>query len=342
MFKIENLKGVVDSHFHIGVGNPPFDGFIRRGLNLKSLTSLSLKTGVVFLPKMHFGSLIEPVAKKGKVLIFPSLTLNSKTNGFNPELIKKSAEKVSPVRLAVFFPTIEAETHLLNIDKPWFSLFKPKKNAPQWQKEKFVAYYQIWKRKGGIKVLDKKGNLLPEVKKTIKIIKETGSFLHTGHLGGEEVKKVVEEAIEQKLELVITHANARTSKIKLKTLLDLIKSAKKRGVKIWIELCAAIWICGLKGAYSIKKSFVDWIRALGAENCILSSDANGLEPNRKNKQTNAFDIPKEVSLKTPLDWLEYFVNLLIKEGIKEEEIKEMLIYNPQKLLKIKIDEENKS
>lgn len=334
MFKIKNLKGVIDSHIHIGVGKPPIDGFIKRGLDIKSLTSLSKKTGVAFVPKMHFDGLIEQVREKEKFLIFPSLTLNSLTNGFNAVFVRKAAEKVRPARLAVFFPSLEAETHLINIDGPWFSIFKPTEEARAEQKEKFVKYQEVWKQKKGIKVLDKDGCLLPEVKEVIKAIHETSSFLHTSHLGEQEIKKVVEKAINQKAEVVITHANARANGIKLETLKELVKLAAAKKVRIWVEFCAANWIVGLRGIYDLQKNFVDWIRALGVENCLLSSDANGLEPNRENKKTNAFDIPKEVILNTPLDWLEYFVNLLMERGIARAEVQRMIVVNPSCLLNI--------
>lgn len=332
MFRIKNLEGVIDSHVHIGIGKPPIDGFIKRGLNIKSLVALSRKTGVVFVPKMHFGGLIEPVMEKGKILVFPSLTFNSQTGGFNPTLVRKVAKKVQPARLAVFFPSLEAKTHLMNIDEPWFSIFRPSKTASARLKEKFERYQKIWKGKEGIKVLDENGRLLPSVRQVMEAVRETSSFLHTSHLGEQEIKEVAKEAINQKIELVITHANARANGIKLETLVELVKLAINRGVKIWIEFCAATWIVGLRGAYDLKKDFVDWIRTLGIESCILASDANGLEPNRGNKESNAFDIPKEVLLNTSLDWLEYFVNLLMAEGITRAEVCRMIVQNPSYLL----------
>lgn len=332
MFRIKNLKGVVDSHVHIGVGKPPIDGFIKRGLNIKSLATLSRKTGVVFVPKMHFDGLIEPIMEKEKILIFPSLTFNSQANGFDQALVREAAQKVWPARLAVFFPSLEAENHLMNIDEPWFSIFQPSKEAPVEQKEEFAKYQEVWRQKKGIKVLDKNGHLLPEVKEAMKAVQETGSFFHTSHLGEQEIRKVVKEAINQKIELVITHANARANGIKLETLVELVKLAARKEVKVWVEFCAANWIVGLRGAYDLQKNFVDWIRALGVKNCILSSDANGLEPNRENKKSNAFDIPKKVSLNTPLDWLEYFVNLLMKKGITQAEVRRMIVENPSYLL----------
>ncbi|MBL7078414.1 hypothetical protein ISS42_02040 [Candidatus Shapirobacteria bacterium] len=329
------FKGVIDSHVHIGAGEPPIDGFIKRGLNIKSLTALSRKTGVAFVPKMHFGGLIEPVVKEGKILIFPSLTFNSETDGFSQSLVYEAAQKVRPARLCVFFPSLEAETHLTNIDKPWFSIFQPLKEAPIEQKEKFANYQKIYKQKKGIKVLDKNGSLLPEVKKVIKAVQETGSFLHTSHLGEQEIKKVLKEAVNRKTEAVVTHANARANNIKLETLAALVKLAPEKGARICIEFCAANWIVGLRGAYDLQKNFVVWIQTLKVENCILSSDANGLEPNRENEKTNAFTIPQKIPLKTPLDWLEYFVNLLMGKGITPAEVHQMIVENPNRLLNLK-------
>lgn len=334
MYKINSLKGVIDSHVHIGSEEPPVDGFIQRGLNIKNLTVLARKSGVAFVPKMHFNGLIEPVIEKGVTMIYPSLTFNSKTKGFNQDLVRKVARKVKPARLAVFFPSLEAETHLKNIDEPWFSIFRPKGTATEKQKQKFSEYQEIWRNSKGIKVLDKNGELLLEVKEVIKAVKETGSFFHTSHLGEREINKVAIEAINRGTEIVITHANARANGIKLTTLVELVNLAAKRHTKIWVEFCAANWIVGLRGAYDIKKSFVYWIRVLGVKNCLLSSDGNGLDPDRKNKNTNAFDIPEKIPLKTPLDWLEYFINLLIDKGVNQAEIYQMIVKNPRCLLKV--------
>ena len=146
----------------------------------------------------------------------------------------------------------------------------------------------------------KNGDLLPEVKQVIALVKKYNLTLETGHSSPEEGLMIVREARKQGVEhIVVTHALSPPVRMSIAQM----QEAAKLGA--YIEL-----VFGRMNAAEWAKA----IREVGPEHVILSSDLG--QPN------------------SPLhpDGLVAYFAALRKEGITEAQIDLMSKTNPAKAL----------
>ncbi len=289
------LKQAVDLHVHIG------PEIIPRKFNLQELLDYEKGKLKGVGVKNHFFPIISTSGAKAKKLpiVINSVVLNRYIGGFNSKIIYALAE-ISDRPIIVWFPTLHAEKFLKiqknEIPQEWI---KPE------CKDK-IKLRPVNKIKP-LSVFNSKGSLSEDVKKVLIAIKKCDAILATGHISWQESKALVKFAVGKIgiKKIIITHPIYQ----KIDMPVDVQQEMAEMGA--FIEQCYSM--------YSIDKitiaKIASQIKKIGAENCILSSDVG-----------QAFS-------KSPSESLGDFTVLLEKEGITEQEIKIMLIDNPNKLIR---------
>ncbi len=287
----EIIKNAIDLHVHIG------PEIIPRKFTLPNLIKYEKGKIKGVAVKNHFFPTVSagdfPTAESP--FIIHSVALNLSNGGFNADVIKASSE-LAKAPIIVWFPTIHAQNFLEKTDY---------EIAPEWVGDKNFKARKSSLIKG-LGVVDENENLKPEVIEVLKIIKETGSILATGHISWQESKKVVEFAARELeiTKIIITHPIYQ----KIEMPLEVQKELANLGAFIEIPF----------SMYSIDKipieKLVQQIRYVGPNNVILSSDVG------------------QTFSKSPSESLEEFINLLSEQGISEKEIIQMLCVNPGRLL----------
>jgi len=286
------IRQSIDLHFHIGPEIIP-----RKFNNVIDLVkNIRGKMRGIAL-KNHFYStspFIKEIENKIGIYLIGSITLNNSVGGLNPDAIY-TASALSKYPIIVWFPTISAKNFL---NKSKYEI------APEWvNRNNFQA--KLSKNVKGIYILNKLGNINNKTVKVLKSIKETRSILATGHISTIETKKLVDKATSIGIKkIIITHPIYQKINIKLGDQIEL----SKRGC--FIETSFSMYsidkIKIKKIAYQIKK--------IGPEKMIISSDVGQI-----------FSVNPNIAL-------EIFAKLLIKEGVKLDSIKRMLVVNPKKLI----------
>ena len=289
------LQQAIDLHIHIG------PEIIPRKFTLPELVDYEKGKLKGIGVKNHFFSTIamgKQSAQDGSPSVINSVVLNHYVGGFNPDIIRASAE-LSEKTIIVWFPTLHTEEFLqsqkFEIPEEWIDP-KMRRRLKLRPTEKIKA----------LSVFDN-GKISKEVKMVLYSIKENGAILATGHLSWQESYELVKFAIEKIgiKKIVITHPIYQKIDMPIKIQKELA------------ELGALIEHC--YSMYSIDKipmdKIVQQIKDVGADNCILSSDVG------------------QTFSKSPSEALTDFISLLKKEGVTENEIKTMLIKNPERLVR---------
>lgn len=287
------LQQAIDLHVHVG------PEIIPRKFDLPKLLNLEKGKIIGLGIKSHFfatSSMTRTIENKDGPFVIDSVTLNNYQGGFNPGIIYSSAQ-ISRRPIIVWFPTINSRNFLEN----------EKFEIPiKWIGENRDFINRKVSKIIKLSVLDRKGNISCGVKKVLLAIKKTGAILATGHISWQESKKLVECATKKYgiEKIIVTHPVYQ----KINMPIRVQKGLANMGA--YIEQCYSM--------YSIDKipiaKIAQQIKALGAKNCIMSSDVG------------------QVYSKNPSDALADFVFLLKKEGITEKEIRQMLIDNPFRLV----------
>ncbi len=290
------LKQAIDLHVHIG------PEIIPRKFNLVELLRQEkgkLKGVAVknhFFPTAPMNT--KDTLKEKSPFVINSVTLNHYVGGFNPDAIRASSE-LSPRPIIVWFPTIHAENILkrqkFEIPTEWIGPILKKKI-------KLRPSVDI----KGLSVFDNRGEIKEEVRRVLNTIKKCRAILATGHISWQESRALVNFAIQEVglKKVIITHPIYQ----KIDMPIEVQKELAKAGA--FIEQCFSM--------YSIDKipikQIVSQIKQVGPENCILSSDVGqSFNPN-------------------PSEALKKFIYLLKEEKITDEEIKIMLVTNPNRLI----------
>lgn len=288
------LQQAVDLHIHIG------PEIIPRKFTLPELVDYEKRKLRGVGVKNHFFPTIameKPLAQDGNPFVINSVVLNHYVGGFNPDIIRASAE-LSEKPIIVWFPTLHTEKFLqsqkFEIPEEWIDL-KMRERLKLRRTEKIKP----------LSVFDE-GKISKEVENVLYSLKENGAILATGHLSWQESYELVKFAVEKVgiEEVIITHPIYQ----KIDMPVDIQKDLAKLGAVI--EHCYSM--------YSIDKIPMDriarQIKDVGADNCILSSDVG------------------QTFSKSPSESLAEFIFLLEREGVTESEIKTMLIQNPTRLV----------
>lgn len=289
------LRRSIDLHVHIG------PEIIPRKFDLQKLLNLEKgKLKGVGVKNHFFSTAITNQKRFGDKfpIVINSVVLNNYVGGFNPDVIRNCAE-VSKNPIIVWFPTINARNFLkdqrFEIPKEWIDKKLRRKVKPN-----------LSKNIKPLSVFGENGKISEEVINVLRAIKDCSAILATGHISWQESRALIRSAVKDFgiRKIIVTHPIYEKIGMPVRVQRELTK------LGAIIEQCYSM--------YSIDKipikEIVCQIKKVGAENCILSSDVG------------------QIFSKNPSDALADFMYLLENEGITEREIKEMLIYNPRKLI----------
>jgi len=234
--------------------------------------------------------------------LFGSITMNYFMGGFNPSAIYASSIMSKSFPIIVWFPTIHAENHLRHN-------YSNYEIPPEWVKDPdFVP--RIKTELKAIRVIDWNNTLFNKCRRVLKMIKKMNCIMATGHLSWEESEVLASEALKEDIKVIITHPNQRDIAMPLRTQKELARKGA------YIEHCYIMYLDRDNEDDYPLDEMADKINEVGADHCILSSDAG------------------QTANPSPSRSLKEFVALLSKEGITKSQFEKMLIRNPQKILGI--------
>jgi len=272
-----SLSGVIDIHCHCGPDS------LARTIDAVDLARLAKERGMRgIVIKNHYEptAALACLARKAvpEIEIFGGVTLNLAVGGMNPHAVEHMAKVAGGAGRFVWMGSLDTEAQVRY----------SKHTRP------FVS-------------ISRGGKLLPEVKQVLEVIARHSLILETGHSTSEEVLMLVEEARKQGVwQIVVTHAMIAPIHMQI----DAMKAAIASGA--WIEFVYN----GLIGPFKEFElaDYARTIRAVGVDNCVLSSDlgqpVNPLHP----------------------DGLIAFFDGLEREGFTPEEIDVMSKNNPALIL----------
>ncbi|MGN1140040.1 MAG: DUF6282 family protein [Oliverpabstia sp.] len=162
-------------------------------------------------------------------------------------------------------------------------------------------------REGGIWILEEDGSLKKEVYDILRVIKQYGMVVCSGHMSYEETTKLFDAAIEMGIEkMVATHPLAELSRFTLEQIQELAAKG------VFIEHVYGTLMPRLGNMD--PSDYVDCIKLVGAEKTIMGTDL-----------AQVWDM-------TPADGMRHFIAMMIQFGCTPEEVELMCKKNPAKLL----------
>ena len=214
------------------------------------------------------------------IKVFGGITLNRAVGGLNPQAVEWMWRMQGGYGRVVWFPTFDADNHV-----------RKGGTAPS-----------------GLRVVDERGQVLPEARAILKICAAQRLVVQTGHASAEEALALIEAAREEGCDrIVVTHAQFDVVDMSLAQM----KKAAAMGGKM--ELCALLMLTG-------PDSPLEWMRhapripladtaarikAVGAQHFVLGTDLG------------------QTGNPTPADGLQMFVTGLLAQGITREQIETM-------------------
>jgi hypothetical protein len=287
-FNRELLQGAIDMHVHAAPCPfpRPYDdaeiGVLARDMGLRAV-----------VVKDHHQPTAGRVHHAQKLAtgieLIGSIVLNTYLGGLNPHAAE-TAVKFYKARV-VWLPTITAAAHLQVFGAP-----------------SFASYKMDFRPVTGISVLGN-GALVPEVVEIIEICKESDVCLATGHISAAETRAVISECRKQGFrKLLVTHP---LFDVPLMSLEDQKEFAAQDGVFLEYTYLPMTPIWG----HGAKKT-AEAIKAVGSENCVMSSDLG-----------NYLNQPAPEGLRG-------FVQCMLHYGITPEQVGVMIKRNPSYLLNL--------
>lgn len=151
------------------------------------------------------------------------------------------------------------------------------------------------------------GKLTPETLSVLDLIAEYDAILGTAHLSAEEIEALVHEAVRRGVNrILLTHPYFKVPNLDL----PFIQQMVALGAFAEFGYCTVspMW------NYATVQKKVDSIKVLGAEHCVIMSDAG----QRHNPM--------------PAEALRIFAQSLYEKGISEQDLELMMRINPGRLL----------
>jgi hypothetical protein len=214
------------------------------------------------------------------IKVFGGITLNRAVGGLNPQAVEWMWRMQGGHGRVVWFPTFDADNHV-----------RKSGTAPS-----------------GLRVVDERGQVLPEARAVLKICAAQRLVVQTGHASAEEALALIEAAREEGCDrVVVTHAQLDVVDMSLAQM----KKAAAMGGKM--ELCALLMLTG-------PDSPLEWMRhapripladtaarikAVGAQHFVFGTDLG------------------QTGNPTPADGLQMLVTGLLAQGITREQIETM-------------------
>jgi Family of unknown function (DUF6282) len=290
----ELVRGGFDSHIHIAPDT------VERRIDDVSLARRFEEVGLVgFILKSHYNSTAERAAVVRRVVpgieARGAIVLNRAVGGMNAIAVEIAGREGART---VWMPTVDSAN-----EREHLAAMGPDANLPVWAKLEFEL------RDAGIDadpvaVVDGDGEVLPETRDVLAAIARNDMALATGHLSNEEAGAVVDAAFEAGVRtVVVTHPDFPSQNMPVEQQVELA------GRGAFVERCFTQPHTG-KCSW---EQWVDGIRAVGAEQTVLSTDLGQVK-----------NPPVE-------DGLPLMAARLLDAGFSEEEVRTMAVTNTRRV-----------
>jgi hypothetical protein len=288
---LELLRDAIDMHAHT------HPALFRRPIDDADLAELGLEYGMRgFVLKDHDSSTTGRAYHVSKLYAdrpiepFGAVVLNRSAGGLDPYVAESAIHYGARV---VWMPSNHSRWHSEYFgisDYP--QLGRPKKQMPG----------------EGLTILDAEGMLKPEVQTIVQVVADAGVCLATGHLSIAEIRVLQDAAIAAGVDkFLVTHANWALCKLDL----DVQKELIAKGA--YLEYVAVSCVSPIFWEQN-PQELAGWIKELGDENLVLSSDLG------------------QLSAPPHPEGLRMLVASLLDEGVAFEYLERMLKHNTATLL----------
>lgn len=286
------MRGVVDMHVHCApdLYERPYDEIeLSRQARDVGYRALVLKS--IYVPNADRVELVREVVPG--IALYGGLVLNHSVGGVNVEAV---ATAIGFGAKVLWMPTVSAENHVRYFGVPTYP----------WLAER-AGTVRGRKAPPGLRIVDDRGRLLPEVREILELARDHGLVVATGHVAADEIFQLLEAAGEIGLEKVVcTHVGWHATDWPLED------GKRMAGMGAFLEF--TINPCMPARQQRNPKDFAAYIRAVGPERCIVSTDLGQYE--------NAH----------PIEGLRMFIRILLNNGIDERGIDLLTRKNPSALL----------
>lgn len=279
-----SLEGMYDIHIH------PAPSIQRRrftSIEALKIASEEGMAGIVFVDHTYNTTVVaETVNELGlKTKAYGAIFLNEAVGGIDPSVVE-IALKLGTKQIEM--PTYSSKAH--------FDAYGDDQNIFPYKKRKKPVY-----------ILDDQGRLIQEVQEILDLLKGTSSFIGSGHLSPLEIDKLVERARELSCKVVVNSVSTDMPGIP-------IPQQKKWADDFIFMEHDYLAITDVPHKTTPIEMMVEQIRSVGAEWCMLGTDAGNIKlPDNATAMRN-------------------FVSRLLEAGITEREIDLMTRKNPERLL----------
>ena len=290
---IEILHGAIDIHIHPG---PDLYARLQDSVEL-ARTAQEAGLRAVCLKCHNFPTAPIAVLTQKEVPgidVFGSLVCNLHVGGLNPIAVETAIKYGAR---QIYMPTIDSENHVK------LTGGVVGQHGKGLMVQGGLSEYTL--KHPRLNILDREGNLLPEVYEIMRLVAEADIILNAGHISFDEMKVLIPEAKKQKIrKIVVDHPFfSKLSAAQQQTLAE-------QGAFINFtagELLPRWWRASVE-------TFANALRQIGPARAVLSTDCGQLHN------------PQEV------ESLRIVCQLLLEEGLSEEAIRTMLHRNPADLL----------
>lgn len=298
--EIEKLiKASWDMHVHVGPDILP------RKYSVDSLVRKEEGKIAGIVTKCHAFSTVSAVKvaeeKKTSLELVGSVTLNNYVGGLDPDAVYASASIPTEHPKIIWFPTLHAENHVKKCKGDYEIPLDWTKDPNFIPRKKNVV--------DSIKVINDKGSLTTETKTVLKMIKKMGCILATGHLWWQETKVLAERALKMGIKVILTHVTGRDIAMPLKVQKELTEKGA------FVEYCYIFWLDRDNPKDYPPQESARNIQEIGPKQCLISSDTG------------------QTKNPSPSECLKAWVRLLGKDGLKKDDFYQMLVKNPQRILR---------
>jgi hypothetical protein len=273
-----SLKGAVDIHVHQDPDSAP------RAIDADDVARQARAAGMrAVVLKNHWedtASLAYMVRKMVPgIEVFGGITQDLAVGGINIEAVRHMADMKGGYGRIVWLPTFDAQNQV--------------------------------KDKGPEVKVSENGKLLPSVLALLDYVASRKQLaLETGHVSAEEALMVIKEARARGIQHVVaTHGMAGPTNLSVAQ----AQEAARMGAYIEFVYGATLE----KGSTLTVEKYAEWIKAVGPQHCILSSDLGGARP-----------YPRPMPTQGMLD----FMNALHKAGLSVADVNLMAKTNPARVL----------
>ena len=276
---VSPIRGLIDFHTHAA---PDVFGRSVDDDELAALAAARQMEAVVFKSHVTMTGDRAWLARKHVpgVKVFGGVTLNGAVGGINPKAVEWMWRMQGSYGRVVWFPTFDADNHV-----------RRSGTAPE-----------------GIRVVNERGQVLPEVREVMKVCAAQRLVVHTGHSSAEQALALIAAAREEGCDrIVVTHAQFDVVGMNE----GHMKKAAAMGAKM--ELCVLGMLVGPEHALEFMRHnprvppavTAACIKSVGAQHFVLGTDLG------------------QAGNPTPADGLQVFVAALRAEGISVEQIQMM-------------------